>query len=246
MMLGDLFNPLWWFLIAPTILLTIWAQWKVKHSFNKWAGVRCRSGITGREAAAAVLRAAEVEGVSIERSHGMLTDHYNPWKKTLALSEPVHDSDSIAALGVAAHEAGHAIQHKGSYFPLVVRSAWVPMAQVGSTLAPILLIIGTVMGGFAGSPAGQTTLGQWVVIGSIYAFVAIALFTLVTLPVEFNASARAVVILRESGIVSSEEEEKGVREILNAAAMTYVAAAAAAVMQVIYLILRYSSSRSRD
>lgn len=239
--LGQLFDPLYWLLIGPTIILSIWAQWKVKSTFAKYSNVPSRSGIRGRDAAAAILRAAQVEGVTIERHEGHLTDHYHPLKKTLVLSQPVYDSSSIAALGVAAHEAGHAIQHKGKYLPLVVRSAWVPVASYGSFLGPLIITIGFVLMGMA--KGADSTWGPMLVKTGIWLFAAMAFFTVVTLPVEFNASARAVRILKESGIVTSEAEEQGVRAVLNAAAMTYVAAAAAAVMQLIYYIMIFNRRR---
>lgn len=241
---GQLFDPMWWLLIGPTLVLTLWSQWKVKSTFAKYAQIPSRAGIRGRDAAAAILRAGDVDGVTIERAEGYLTDHYNPWKKTLNLSQPVHDSSSIAAIGVAAHEAGHAIQHKYRYLFLGLRSAWVPAAQFGSALGPIVIMVGFVIMGAA--KGGDSTWGPLLVKCGIALFAAMALFTLITLPVEFNASARAVAILKQSGIVANEEEERGVRAVLNAAAMTYVAAAAAAVMQLIYYILVFNRSRSRD
>lgn len=236
------FDPMYLLFLAPALILSLWAQWKVKSTFEKYSNVRTRRGMRGVDAANAILRAAQVEGVTVERAQGYLTDHYHPLKKTLALSEPVYDSTSISAIGVAAHEAGHAIQHKYKYLFLMFRSAWVPVASIGSGIAPILFMVGFALSAWAGSPKW----GDLVMQVSIGLFGAFTVFTLVTLPVEFNASSRAVAILKETGIVSNAEEEKGVRDVLWAAGMTYVAAAATALMTLLYYIMRYQGSRSRD
>ncbi len=226
-----LFDPLYWMLMAPAIVLSLWATARTKGTFKKYAAVGCRSGMSGADAARAVLAAGGVEGVSIEQVGGFLSDHYDPRSKTLRLSPDVFGGRSVSALGVAAHEAGHAIQDARGYTPLHIRSQMVPIVQIGSNMAMPMILIGLI---FAMDPLMK--------IG-IVCFALMALFSLVTLPVEFNASSRAVAILSQTGITSSPEEDQGVRRVLNAAALTYVAAAATAIMQLIYLILR---SQGRD
>lgn len=226
-----LFDPLYWMLMAPAIVLSLWATARTKGTFKKYAAVGCRSGMSGADAARAVLAAGGVEGVSVEQVGGFLSDHYDPRSKTLRLSPDVFGGRSVSALGVAAHEAGHAIQDARGYTPLHIRSQMVPIVQIGSNMAMPMIFIGLI---FAMDPLMK--------IG-IVCFALMALFSLVTLPVEFNASSRAVAILSQTGITSSPEEDQGVRRVLNAAALTYVAAAATAIMQLIYLILR---SQGRD
>jgi Zn-dependent membrane protease YugP len=191
----------------------MWASFRVKSAFNKYSKVRSMHGMTGAEAAEEMLRRAGISGVRILRSHGMLSDHYNPLNRTLNLSESVHDSNSIAAVGVATHEAGHAIQHARNYAPLWIRSALVPTANIGSSVGYIVMLVGLVF------LQSQTM----VLIGALL-FSAVLLFQIVTLPVEFNASNRVKALVVEYGIVTAQERE-GIDRVLNAAAMTYVAAA---------------------
>jgi Zn-dependent membrane protease YugP len=217
-------------LIVPTIILSLIAQVLVKGSFAKYSKVRSRNGLTGQQAAAILLQANNIDNVAIEPVAGSLTDHYDPRSNVLRLSQPVYQNDSIAAIGVAAHETGHAIQHAQGYGPLGLRSALVPIANIGSSMGPWLAVIGLVV-----------SLPILVDIGIIL-FSAAVLFYLVTLPVEFNASNRAIAILRNNSVLS-EDELSGVKKVLTAAALTYVAAALSAVMNLLRLILL---RRSRD
>ncbi len=211
-------------LIVPTIILSLIAQILVKSTFAKYSKIESRSGVSGREAAAILLKANNVADVAIKPVAGSLTDHYDPREKVLRLSSPVYQNDSIAAIGVAAHETGHAIQHAVSYGPLGLRSALVPVANIGSSIGPWLAVIGLVV-----------SLPLLVDIGIILFSMAV-LFYLVTLPVEFNASNRAIAILRNNSVLR-EEELNGVKKVLTAAALTYVAAALGAVMNLVRLLL---------
>jgi len=217
-------------LTLPALGFSLWAQWRVKSTFQRFAEVGVRSGFTGAEAAEAVLRSAGVQGVKIERHQGFLSDHYDPLAKALRLSPHVHDGRSISSIAVAAHEAGHAIQDKVGYVPLVWRSALVPLCNVGSTLWFFPFLAGILLRQLAFAP-----LLMWIGIGL---FATVVLFQLITLPTEFNASNRAKAVLASTGIVSTRAEADGVKQVLDAAALTYVAAAAAAVMQLLDLVLR--------
>jgi Zn-dependent membrane protease YugP len=197
----------------------------VKSAFNKYSKVRSMRGLSGAQAAAELLRYAGIGDVKIVRSHGMLSDHYNPISKTLALSEPVYDSDSIAAVGVATHEAGHAIQHAQNYGPLWLRSMLVPTANIGSGLGYFVMLIGLMI--------ASTNM---VLIGAVL-FSMVLLFQIVTLPVEFNASNRAKALVVEQGIVSAQERA-GMDKVLNAAALTYVAAAISTLLTLLYFLMR--------
>jgi uncharacterized protein len=219
-------DPGYFVFALPPMLLGLWAQFKVKSAFNKYSQVRTQSGINGAEAARRILDRGGIGNVTIEPSSGMLSDHYDPRSKALRLSEAVYGLPSIAAVGVAAHEAGHALQDKSGYMPLQLRSVMVPAVSLGSNLGPILFMAGLFLAGSLG-----TTLA-W---SGIALFGATALFALVTLPVEFNASSRAKELLVSQGIVSSSEME-GVNAVLDAAALTYVAAAAQAIMQLLYFL----------
>jgi len=220
-----IFDPMYFLFILPGLALSIWASARVKSTFNKYSKVRSLRGFTGAEAAQELLRGAGITGVRIVRSHGVLSDHYNPITKTLALSEPVYNSDSIAAVGVATHEAGHAIQHARHYAPLWVRSALVPTANIGSSLGYFVMVIGLFM--------ASTNM---VLVGAVL-FSAVLLFQIVTLPVEFNASSRAKALVVEQGIVTMQER-KGVDAVLNAAALTYVAAAVSTLLTLLYFLWR--------
>jgi Zn-dependent membrane protease YugP len=215
------------FYIATAIgmALSLWATARVKGSFAKYSRVGVRSGMTGAQAAAAVARAGGALDVSIEKHQGFLSDHYDPRAKALRLSPEVHDGKSISAIAVAAHEAGHAIQDVEAYGPLVFRSKMVPVASIGNNIWPILIMMGFFF---------QAT--QLYNVGIIL-FSAVVVFQLVTLPVEFDASKRAKLVLADSGIVSTQEEAQGVEKVLGAAAMTYVAAALTSVLQLAALIL---------
>ncbi|MCX7975089.1 MAG: zinc metallopeptidase [Candidatus Aminicenantes bacterium] len=214
-------------LLIPPLLLALYAQAKVQSTFNRFSRRLSRRGLTGAEVAARILGASGAGRVAIEKIPGRLTDHYDPRKKILRLSEPVYESSSIAALGVAAHEAGHALQDHFHYAPLHLRNAIYPIANLGSTLAFPLFFIGLILS--QGRPHFLMDLGILLFAGAVA-------FTVITLPVEFNASRRALAILREGNYLTSEELE-GARQVLSAAALTYVAATAMAVMQLLRLFL---------
>ena len=216
------------YLIVP-LLLGLWAQWKVKSTFARWSQVGSRSGVSGAEAAERLLRAAGVTGVTIERTEGILTDHYDPRSRKLALSADNFDGTSVAALGIAAHEAGHAIQHARAYGPLGLRSTLVPLTVVANQVAFFAMLLG----GFLFSQGG----GGWILNLAIGAYAVITLFTLVTLPVEFDASSRARQALLSTGLLT-REEDRGAAEVLDAAAWTYIAAFVAALGNLVYLLGR--------
>ena len=211
-------------LIVPTIILGIYAQHKVSSTYNKWVRVPSRGGITGREAADAVMRKAGVSGVDIVETGGHLTDHYDPINKRLVLSSENYRGTSLAALGVAAHEAGHAIQHKVGYHALKLRMALVPITNISSQLLPFVII-----GGFLFNMLGLLKLG-------VLVYLVLTIFQLITLPVEFDASRRAKQELVAIGIVG-QDEMVGVSKTLNAAALTYVAAFVSSLANLIYLFL---------
>ena len=211
-------------LIVPTLLLSMWAQFKVKSTFDKYSKVQCSQGITGVAAAALLMRVNNISDVKVEAVSGSLTDHYDPSAKKLRLSEPVYGSATIAAVGVAAHETGHAIQHAVKWGPLVMRSTLVPAANIGSSFGPTLAIAGLVL-----SFPALINIGIILFSGAV-------LFYVVTLPVEFNASSRAIAILRANNVLTNEEL-KGVKKVLSAAAMTYVASALTAVANLLRLVL---------
>jgi Zn-dependent membrane protease YugP len=219
------FDPMYFLFLAPGLALSLWASFRVKSAFNKYSKVRSARGLTGAEAAQEMLDRAGIAGVKIVPTHGMLSDHYNPLNKTLALSEPVYNSNSIAAIGVATHEAGHAIQHARNYAPLWVRSTLVPTASIGSSIGYFVML-----GGLLFSSANMVLAGAVL-------FSAVLLFQIVTLPVEFDASRRAKVLVVEHGIISAQERE-GMDRVLNAAAMTYVAAAVSTLMTLLYFLMR--------
>jgi len=212
-------------LLAPALILTLYAQFKIKSAYNKWSQVSSTSGLTGAQVAKSLLQRNSILDVEVGRVEGNLTDHYDPIHKPLNLSDGVYATNSIAAIGVAAHETGHAIQHNVAYSPLKLRQTMYPLANFGSMLAMPLFIIGLMVS----SLKFLTTLG-------IAFFAASVFFTLVTLPVEFNASKRALAQLTSSGMIKGEEVD-GARKVLNAAALTYVAAAAMAVLQLIRLLM---------
>ena len=220
-----IFDPMYFLFVLPGLALSMWASARVKSAFNKYSKVRSGRGFTGAEAAETLLQSAGITNVRIVRSHGVLSDHYNPVTKTLALSESVYNSDSIAAVGVATHEAGHAIQHARHYAPLWVRSALVPTANIGSSVGYFVMMIGMFM--------ASTNM---ILVGALL-FSAVLLFQVVTLPVEFNASSRAKALIVEYGIVTAQER-RGVDKVLNAAALTYVAAAVSTLLTLLYFLWR--------
>ena len=220
-----IFDPLYLIMIVPALLLSIYAQVKVKSTYSKFSQVPTFRGVTGAQAAQMILKASGVHDVSIEITRGFLSDHYDPRSKVLRLSESVYAGNSIASVGVAAHEAGHAIQDAFAYAPLKLRSALVLVSNLGSNLSWPLLIIGFIF------------MSQSLILAGILFFTLAVLFQIITLPVEFNASSRALTALPATGILS-EDEVKGARKVLSAAALTYVAAASAAILQLLYFIMR--------
>lgn len=228
---GMYWDPTYWLVVIGAVICLL-ASARVNSTFNKYSNVRSLSGLTGAQAAERVLHSAGIYDVQIQHVSGKLTDHYDPRNKTLSLSDSVYGSSSVAAVGVAAHECGHAIQHQKNYAPLNLRSAIVPVANIGSTLAWPLIILGLFFGSFL------------INLGIIFFSIAV-LFQLVTLPVEFNASRRAVRILDETGILGRDELGY-TKKVLGAAALTYVASAAAAILQLFRLILLFGGKDRRD
>lgn len=212
-------------LMLPCILLSLFAQVKVNSAFNKNCKIRNSRNMTGAQAAEYLLRANGVTGVQIEHVSGRLSDHFDPRTNVIRLSDEVYNSSSIAAVGIACHEAGHAVQHAEGYFPNKIRSAILPVANFGSKLSWILIFLGLISSMF------QPLL----YIGIVF-FSASVLFTIATLPVEFNASSRALACIRDNNLLS-DQEYKGAKSTLQAAAMTYVAAAATSVIQLLRLLL---------
>ena len=227
-------DPTYILVVIGAVICMI-ASARVKGTFNKYSHLRSMSGMNGAQVAQRVLQAAGIYDVQVRHVSGSLTDHYDPRTKTVNLSDPVYNATSVAALGVAAHECGHAIQHAKSYAPLSIRSALVPIANFGSMLAWPVILIGLLF--------NTRSSGLIIDIG-ILLFSAAVLFQLVTLPVEFDASRRALVMLRTQGILS-DDELKYTRKVLKSAALTYVASAAAAILQLLRIIL-ITNGRRRD
>jgi uncharacterized protein len=225
------FSPLFWILALPGLVLGLIAQARVKGAFNKYAKVRTNRNVTGAEVARALLDAQGLYDVKIERMPGTLTDHYDPRSRVLRLSQPVYDEPSVAAAGVAAHEMGHALQHASGYAALNLRSALVPAANFGSSLAPLLFMGGLMLDLFISG----TNFGYYLSLLGVALFGLAVLFTLITLPVEFDASKRAKKLLVSHGILFNDEMQ-GVNKVLDAAALTYVAAAVAAIGQLLYYV----------
>jgi Zn-dependent membrane protease YugP len=217
------FDPMYLVFAAPALLLALYGQARVKSNFNKYSKVGTRRGLTGAQVARYLLDAAGLSHVEVQMVKGNLSDHYDPRGKVLRLSEPVYSSTSVAAAGIAAHEMGHALQDKEEYAPLVLRSTMVPAVRIGSMLGPILFIIGFIF-----------NFLQLAWVGLIF-FAGAVVFSVVTLPVEFNASNRAKRLLVAQGLMM-EDEMVGVTKVLNAAALTYVAAAAQAISTLLYYV----------
>lgn len=234
------FDPLYLVFALPGLLLGLYAQHRVKSAFETYSQVRTVRGLTGAETAQAILRTENVAGVRIERTEGFLSDHYDPSSRTLRLSPDVYAGRSVSAVGVAAHEVGHAIQHARGYSPLAMRSAIVPMLNLTSNLAMPAIMIG-----FFLSSAAHSAIGPSIVLFGIVLFGVSVLFQLVTLPVEFDASRRALVALERGNLVLPGELG-GAKTVLGAAALTYVAAAVASLSQLLYFVLRYAGLRGRD
>jgi len=230
-----MFMPFWdptFIVLIPAVLLALYAQFRVKSAYAQYSQVPVSSGLTGAQAAEEILRRNGLSNVTVDRTEGVLSDHYDPRTRALSLSADVYSGASVAAVGVAAHETGHAIQHARGYAPLALRSAMVPTVQFGSWLAwPIFIL------GFLFHSGGMVQVG-------ILVFSAVVAFTVVTLPVEFDASARAMRTLQEERLVTPDEL-RGVRSVLTAAALTYVAAAAMSVMQLLRMLM-LANMRRRD
>lgn len=220
-------------LVLPCIVFAMWAQFRVKSTFEKYSRVYSRRQMTGAQAAAAVLRAGGVNGVRIERVAGHLTDHFDPRDNVIRLSQSVYDSTSVASIGVAAHEAGHAVQYAVGYAPMKLRAAIIPLTNLGSTLALPLILIGFIF-----------NYGSLITVGIAF-FALSTLFQLVTLPVELNASNRALAAIEQGGLLYDDEYPMA-KKTLWAAAMTYVAALAVSLAQLLRLILLFGGRRSDD
>ena len=218
-------------LLIPALIFAFWAQWKVQHTYRKFMGVRAANGRTGREMALAIMQRNGVSDVAVEEVGGMLSDHYDPRVKKVRLSEHNYRDGSIAAIAVAAHEVGHVLQHAQGYAPLAIRTAVAPVAQIGSFAAFPLFMIGLIFGGPWAKPLMD--------LGILF-FTGAVLFQLVTLPVEFDASKRALAQLTETGAVMPQEVGQA-KQVLDAAALTYVAAAAMAALQLLRLVLLRNS-----
>ena len=224
-------------LILPAMALAMWAQSQVKGSYAKFSKLRSRRGMTGSQVAEELLRQNGIKDVKVEHIRGELSDHYDPRSKTVRLSDGIYGSTSIAALAVAAHEVGHAVQHDVGYVPLNIRSAIVPLASIGSNAGTWLFMIGMMLSAFAGAVAGES-----IMLAGIVMFTAAVAFQIITLPVEFNASSRAIVMLEDNNFLD-QEEIKPAKKMLNAAALTYIAAAAMALAHLMRFILIYANRR---
>ncbi len=231
---GMYFDPTYLLVIIGAVLCIV-AQLRVSSTFKKYSRVRSRSGMTGAQAAERILELSGIYDVRVEHIRGELTDHYDPSAKVLRLSDATYSSDSVAAIGVAAHECGHAVQHHKSYAPLKFRTALVPAANIGSKLGIPIILLGALLG-----------MNQMFIQIGIWVFALAVLFQIVTLPVEFNASGRALTMLGSYGLMG-DEETRGCRKVLSAAALTYVAAAASSILQLLRLIILFgNNNRRRD
>jgi len=225
------FDPVYMLFMIPAFILMGITSWYVRASYNKWSKTRATSGLTGAQAASRLISTGNLYGVQVAGTQGQLSDHYDPRNKTLFLSQGVYDSPSVAAVAIAAHELGHAMQDAEEYFPMKIRSALVPAVSIGSNLGWILIMIGLFL---------RITELAWL---GVLVFSGGALFALATLPVEFNASARAKELLYSTGIIQTEEERRGVNTVLNAAALTYVAGLVTAVLQLLYFVFLIGGRR---
>jgi Zn-dependent membrane protease YugP len=224
-------DSLFWLFAIPPLLFGLWARWRVQSAVTRYSNVRNQEGLTGAQVARALLDSEGLQNVQIEPIRGVLSDHYDPRAKVLRLSEPVYSVPSVAAAGIAAHEMGHALQDAQHYAPLALRSAMVPTVQFGSWLGPLIFIAGLFL---------NLTKVAWV---GLLLFAAVAVFAIVTLPVEFDASRRAKQLLHSRGLLN-QDELRGVDAVLDAAALTYVAAAAQAISTVLYYFTLLGRRRS--
>ena len=225
------FSPTYLMYMIPAFILMALTSWYVKSAYNKWSRVQASSRLTGQQAAQQLISAGNLYGVQVQGTAGNLTDHYDPRNKTLFLSQGVANVASVASVAIAAHELGHAMQDAEDYFPLRFRSALVPVVNIGSNLGWILIMIGLFL---------KFTELAWL---GVLVFAGGAVFALATLPVEFNASARAKQLLVQTGIIRTDEEQRGVNAVLNAAALTYVAGLITAILQLLYYVSLVSGRR---
>lgn len=228
-----LFSPTYLIYMIPAFILMAVTSWYVKAAYNKWSRVQAHSRLTGAQAAQRLMSTGNMYGVQIQSVAGEMTDHYDPRNKTLFLSNGVANSASVAALAIAAHELGHAMQDAEEYFPLKFRSALVPIVNIGSNLGWFLIMIGLFL---------RFTELAWL---GVLIFAGGAVFSLATLPVEFNASSRAKQLLAQTGIIQTDEEMRGVNSVLNAAALTYVAGLVTAILQLLYYVTLVGGGRRR-
>lgn len=227
-------NPMYFVFALPALLLGLYAQYKVQSAYSKYAQIPNRSGLAGMEAAQRLLRINGMSNVSLNETRGRLSDHFDPRNNSLHLSQEVARRASVASLGIVAHEIGHAMQKRDNYVPMTMRSAIVPVVQIGSWLGPILFIVGMLL-----AATNLSVVGLLLFSGTL-------VFSLVTLPVEYDASRRAIAMLTQSGLVTSAEEEKGVRAVLSGAALTYVAAAVQSLMTILWYVFMLGGSRRRS
>jgi Zn-dependent membrane protease YugP len=228
-------DPMYFVFALPALLLGLWAQMRVKSAYSQYMRVANERGLTGLQAAETLLRSQGLGHVSVEGTPGQLTDHYDPRSKTLRLSKDVAYGRSLAGLSIVAHEVGHAVQDNTNYGPMKVRSGIVPMVQLSAAVGPILFIVGFLL-----QSSGLATLG-------VLLFSASAVFAVLTLPVEYNASSRAMQMLTSNGLIMERQEEVGARRVLNAAALTYVAALLQIVSQLLYYVFLLGGfGRRRD
>jgi len=223
------FDPAYLIFMIPAFILMGITSWYVRHAYKKWSQIRAGSGLNGHQAAQRLISNGSLYGVQVQGASGELSDHYDPRNKTLYLSNSVANSPSVASVAIAAHELGHAMQDAEEYFPLRFRAALVPVVNLGSNLGWVLIMIGLVF-------LRSTALGLNVAWLGVLFFAGGAIFALATLPVEFDASARAKQLLRQTGIIQTDEEMRGVNQVLNAAALTYVAGLVTAVLQLLYYV----------
>ncbi len=221
----------WMILVLPALLFGLWAQFRVQTAYARASRIRSRRGLTGAQAAQVILSTEGVDDVAVEPTRGFLSDHYHPIAKKLRLSTANYEGDSLAAVGVSAHEAGHALQDARHYFPLKIRSALVPLCTVGSFLGQIAIVFGFLL--------AYSGLGRGLLLAGILGYAAVFLFTLVTVPVEVDASRRALVALADGGLVAPDEMPE-VRRVLSAAALTYVASAVSVLATLLHLLVIYN------
>ena len=231
-------------LVIIGIIITMVASAKMNSAYSKYAKIRSTCGMTGGEVARKILQANGIYGVTVQKMAGSLTDNYNPTNKTVNLSEDILNSYSIAAVSVAAHECGHAIQDNKGYFPLGFRSAFFPIASIGSRLAWPMLLIGLLLS-YGASYSKSNSISYYLIQIGIILFLMTVIFQIITLPVEFNASKRALNQLKTLGILPDDEED-GAHKVLVAAALTYVAAAASSLLQLLRIIILFGGRRNRD